>query len=134
MPANARGAPPVAPRESARSNLRAAFTAASRRWGDTVGRLAWEGRAPPEDPTMTDSTANYVIPFRELTLDDLPRVGGKNASLGEMLQALAAKRVAVPEGFALTAEAFRATVREAGGADDIYRALDRLDPGNIREL
>ena len=83
---------------------------------------------------MTDSTANYVIPFRELTLDDLPRVGGKNASLGEMLQALAAKRVAVPDGFALTADAFRATVREAGVTDEIYRALDRLDPGNIREL
>ncbi|HEX9611750.1 MAG TPA: phosphoenolpyruvate synthase [Gemmatimonadales bacterium] len=83
---------------------------------------------------MTDSTAQYAIPFRELTLDDLPQVGGKNASLGEMLHALAAKGVAVPDGFALTADAFRATLREAGVADEIYRALDQLDPTNLREL
>lgn len=84
--------------------------------------------------TMTNPMVNYVIPFRQLTLEDLPRVGGKSASLGEMLQALATKRVPVPDGFAVTAEAFRATLREAGLADDIYCTLDRLDPGNIREL
>ena len=83
---------------------------------------------------MSDATPKYVVPFRHITLDDLPQVGGKNASLGEMLGGLATKGVAVPDGFALTADAFRATVREAGLADEIYGALDGLDPANVHEL
>ncbi len=50
---------------------------------------------------------NFIRFFSELTLDDLALVGGKNASLGEMVQALASKNVPVPEGFAVTAEAYR---------------------------
>ena len=50
---------------------------------------------------------SYVIPFEELGMQDIDRVGGKNASLGEMISALDASGVRVPGGFATTAEAFR---------------------------
>jgi pyruvate,water dikinase len=56
----------------------------------------------------------YVLPFRELTLDSLAQVGGKNASLGEMLGALAPQGVAVPDGFAVTAAGFHLHLAEAG--------------------
>jgi pyruvate,water dikinase len=83
---------------------------------------------------MADAAQHYVIPFRGLTLDDVPRVGGKNASLGEMLRSLERKGVPVPDGFAITADAFRATLEQAGIAGRIFEALDGLDPGDLREL
>ena len=49
----------------------------------------------------------YIRFFNELRIEDVPLVGGKNASLGEMYQALAPKGVPVPNGFAITAEAYR---------------------------
>jgi len=83
---------------------------------------------------MTETVRSYVVPLREVTLADVPRVGGKNASLGEMLRALEPKGVAVPDGFAITADAFRLTLREGGAADEIYAALDRLDLRNVHDL
>ena len=55
----------------------------------------------------------YIRWFAELGLDDIPLVGGKNASLGEMYCALSATGVNVPPGFAITADAYRAFLREA---------------------
>lgn len=49
----------------------------------------------------------YILSFQQLSLRDLPRVGGKNASLGEMLSRLAEQQIPVPDGFAVTAHAFR---------------------------
>ena len=83
---------------------------------------------------MRDAAAKYVARFRDITLEDLPRVGGKNASLGEMLGSLERMGVPVPDGFAITADAFRATLENAGLADSIFQALDQLDPGDLREL
>ncbi len=83
---------------------------------------------------MTDAAAQYVVPFRDITLDDLPRVGGKNASLGEMLRSLECKGVPVPDGFAITADAFRATLERAGLAESVFALLDRLNHHNVREL
>ena len=51
--------------------------------------------------------SNYVIWFEKLGMDDVPVVGGKNASLGEMISNLASAGISVPGGFATTAEAFR---------------------------
>ncbi len=51
---------------------------------------------------------SYVIPFEKLTINDIGIVGGKNASLGEMTQALSTKGVRIPPGFAVTAQAYRA--------------------------
>ncbi|MEQ1915422.1 MAG: PEP/pyruvate-binding domain-containing protein, partial [Gallionella sp.] len=50
---------------------------------------------------------NYVIPFQSLGLADIDKVGGKNASLGEMIRHLSAAGVQVPGGFATTADAYR---------------------------
>lgn len=77
----------------------------------------------PSAPAAAPPTG-WVLRFDQITLDDLPRVGGKNASLGEMVQALAPTGVRVPDGFALTADAFRLHLREAGLAESIYRELD----------
>jgi pyruvate,water dikinase len=76
----------------------------------------------------------YVLPFGEITLDDVPLTGGKNASLGEMIRALAPRGVAVPDGFALTADAFRWTIERAGLTDRIYPVLDHLDVGDVGQL
>jgi pyruvate,water dikinase len=83
---------------------------------------------------MSHAARRFVVPFRDVTLADVPSVGGKNASLGEMLRSLEPKGVPVPNGFAITAEAFRLALREGGVTDEVYAALDRLDPGNVREL
>ncbi|MDH3767421.1 MAG: hypothetical protein OES99_03085, partial [Gammaproteobacteria bacterium] len=50
---------------------------------------------------------DYIIPFERLGMDDVSRVGGKNASLGEMISGLTSAGVQVPAGFATTADAFR---------------------------
>ena len=64
-----------------------------------------------------------VLWFNELAIEDVPFVGGKNASLGEMYRALSKKKVLVPNGFAVTAHAYRAFLEEAGIADKIKKAL-----------
>ena len=50
---------------------------------------------------------NYIRWFNELTIDDIPLVGGKNASLGEMYRELVPQGINIPNGFAVTAEAYR---------------------------
>ena len=57
---------------------------------------------------------DYVLWFKEIGMDDVPIVGGKNASLGEMVQNLSSQGVRVPNGFAVTAEAYRTFLQEAG--------------------
>jgi pyruvate,water dikinase len=80
------------------------------------------------------SLARYAIPFSELQLSDVPRVGGKNASLGEMRRSLGAAGVRVPDGFAVTADAYRLHLEEAGIGAEIYSILDRLDPHDVEAL
>ncbi len=76
----------------------------------------------------------YVRWFADLSLDDIPLVGGKNASFGEMISALTPLGVRVPNGFALTADAYRALldVPEVGGV--VRDALAKLDPGDVDSL
>jgi pyruvate,water dikinase len=76
----------------------------------------------------------YVLPFSELSLADVPRVGGKNASLGELIQSLGSAGVRVPDGFALTADAFRLHLEQSGLAGDVYALLDRLDVRDVAAL
>jgi pyruvate,water dikinase len=76
----------------------------------------------------------YVIPFRELDLSRVPEVGGKNASLGELIRELAPKGIAVPDGFAITAAAFRLHLERANLAEQIYGWLDTLDVEDVAEL
>ena len=65
--------------------------------------------------------------FRDVGIADVPTVGGKNASLGEMTRELSPLGVHVPDGFAVTAEAFRRHLRQAGIEEWIYGRLDDLD-------
>jgi pyruvate,water dikinase len=67
-------------------------------------------------------------------MDDVERVGGKNASLGEMISNLAGAGVKVPGGFATTAQAYRDFLRHEGLADRINAALNALDVDDIRRL
>ncbi len=75
-----------------------------------------------------------VIPFEELRMTDVGQVGGKNASLGEMISQLAAAGVRVPGGFATTADAFREFLAHNGLADRINAALDKLDVDDVVAL
>ena len=76
----------------------------------------------------------YVIPFSQLRMSDVESVGGKNASLGEMLSQLGAAGVRVPDGFATTAEAFRLFLRHARLPGRIAERLERLNVEDVRAL
>jgi pyruvate,water dikinase len=78
--------------------------------------------------------ARYVRWFEELRLEDVPLVGGKNASLGEMYRELTAQGVRVPNGFAITVDAFREALTAAGAWDELHRLLDDLDKRDVRSL
>ncbi|HEX6199794.1 MAG TPA: phosphoenolpyruvate synthase [Thermoanaerobaculia bacterium] len=71
--------------------------------------------------------ARFVRPFRELTLEDVPSVGGKNAALGEMVRELGVRGVPVPDGFAVTAAAYRLHLERHGLVGRIEELLDGLD-------
>ncbi|MDP3082823.1 MAG: phosphoenolpyruvate synthase [Rubrivivax sp.] len=77
---------------------------------------------------------DYIRWFRQLSLNDLPLVGGKNASLGEMFQQLRPLGVRIPDGFAVTAEAYRDAVDGAEGWVELHRLLDKLDKRDTRAL
>lgn len=72
---------------------------------------------------------DYVVRFEDIGMGDVARVGGKNASLGEMVRALHSKGVRVPPGFATTAAAYRAFVEENGIGPAIREALQRHRDG-----
>ena len=76
----------------------------------------------------------YVFPFSQLRMTDVDRVGGKNASLGELLSQLTAAGIRVPDGFATTAEAFRLFIREGGLEERIHERLANLDVEDVKAL
>ncbi len=80
------------------------------------------------------SSLTYIRFFEEFGIDDVPLVGGKNASLGEMFRKLSAQGVRVPNGFAITAPAYWHMLREANALDPLREALDELDPANVVDL
>ncbi|WP_221795021.1 phosphoenolpyruvate synthase [Oceanobacter mangrovi] len=79
---------------------------------------------------MTD----YVLWFNQVGIGDVEQVGGKNASLGEMISHLANAGVTVPGGFATTASAYREFLAYEGLADRINEALNNLDVDDVRQL
>ncbi len=76
----------------------------------------------------------YVLWYQELGMDDVSKVGGKNASLGEMISNLANAGVQVPGGFATTAYAFNEFLEQSGVNQKIYEILDTLDVDDVNEL
>jgi len=75
-----------------------------------------------------------VIPFEKLRMTDVEQVGGKNASLGEMISQLADTGVRVPGGFATTAHAYREFLAQSGLDAKINEALDKLDVDDVNAL
>ena len=83
------------------------------------------------EPTLATA---LVAPFEHLRMTDVEVVGGKNASLGEMISQLAASGVRVPGGFATTAHAFRQFLHEGGLTERIDALLTQLDVDDVRAL
>ncbi|RCV89423.1 phosphoenolpyruvate synthase [Billgrantia montanilacus] len=77
---------------------------------------------------------DYILWFDQLGMDDVERVGGKNASLGEMISNLSGAGVTVPGGFATTAHAYREFLAHEGLNERINQALNRLDVDDVTEL
>lgn len=79
-------------------------------------------------------SSQYVRFFEDFGIGDVPLVGGKNASLGEMIQNLSAQGVRVPHGFAITAAAYRHMLDKAGAWERLHAELDDLDPDDVAAL
>jgi pyruvate, water dikinase len=79
-------------------------------------------------------TQDFVKLFEDLTINDVPSVGGKNASLGEMIQNLGKKGVRVPSGFAITAYAYKYMIEKAGIDVKIKEILKGLDTHDVTDL
>lgn len=83
---------------------------------------------------MADKKKEFVLEFNQLEIEDVPIVGGKNASLGEMYRELGKKGVRVPNGFAVTAYAYRYFIDKAGLKNKIRQTLKTLNTHNTRNL
>jgi len=81
-----------------------------------------------------DKKKEKILWFNELSIEDVPLVGGKNASLGEMYRELHKKGVKVPNGFAITANAYRYFIEEAGIKDKIKKILSDLNTHDMKNL
>jgi len=80
------------------------------------------------------SAGHYVLPFEQLRMTDVEIVGGKNASLGEMISQLSAAGVRVPGGFATSAQAFRDFLEHNQLTDRIAQRLEKLNPDDVKAL
>lgn len=84
-----------------------------------------------QNSSMADA---YVLPFEQLRMTDVESVGGKNASLGEMISQLASTGVRVPTGFATTALAFRDFLKHNNLTERIQQRLEGLNIDDVRAL
>jgi len=75
-----------------------------------------------------------VLWFDQLGIEDVPSVGGKNASLGEMYRNLTSRGINVPNGFAVTAKAYKHVIEASGAQEQIKKILEGLDTHNVRDL
>ncbi|MEY4543985.1 MAG: phosphoenolpyruvate synthase [Pseudomonadota bacterium] len=83
---------------------------------------------------MASPAPQFTVPFSALGLSDIGSVGGKNASLGELIRSLVPLGVRVPDGFAVTAGAFTEHLRSSQLEEQIYPALERLDVRDVTAL
>ncbi|MEA3398908.1 MAG: phosphoenolpyruvate synthase [Patescibacteria group bacterium] len=81
-----------------------------------------------------DKKTAFILWFDQLSIEDVPYTGGKNASLGEMYSSLTSKGVSVPNGFAVTAYAYNYLLDKSGIRESIKKALDGLDTSNMEDL
>jgi pyruvate,water dikinase len=80
------------------------------------------------------SCRSFIRFFSEIGIENVPLVGGKNASLGEMFRELASAGIAVPNGFAITSEAYRQTLEHGNAWSALRDALDGLNPADVTDL
>ncbi len=83
---------------------------------------------------MSKNKSKYIRWFEETTIDDVPLVGGKNASLGEMYRELTSKGVRIPNGFSVTAEAYWHTLKAGGILEKLKKTMEGLDTADVAEL
>lgn len=83
---------------------------------------------------QNDNVSENVLWYDQLGMHDVDRVGGKNASLGEMITHLSAVGVSVPNGFATTAQAFNDFLTQSGINQRIYQLLDQTDIDDVAAL
>ena len=92
-------------------------------------------RLLPTSSAATPPAARWIRWFAEIAIEDIPLVGGKNASLGEMFRELGSQGVKIPDGFAVTAEAYRHFLNETGlnaRISELLAGLDTRDLDNLR--
>ncbi len=94
--------------------------------------LAGSGNIPTDSGEIT--LVEYVVSLDKLGVHDVEHVGGKNASLGEMISNLAGAGVSVPGGFATTAQAYRDFLEQSGLNQRIHDVLDSLDVDDVNAL
>ena len=80
------------------------------------------------------SHRQFVRWFSEIGAGDVPLVGGKNASLGEMYRELSGEGVKVPNGFATTSQAYRDMLEQAGAWEALHDSLHGLEPDDVAGL
>ncbi|WP_075980533.1 phosphoenolpyruvate synthase [Bacillus massilinigeriensis] len=78
--------------------------------------------------------SRLTLGFAEIRLEDIPVVGGKNASLGEMYRELTPKGIKIPDGFATTADAYFYFLQSSGLESSINEILNKLDPYDTKDL
>jgi pyruvate,water dikinase len=76
----------------------------------------------------------YIRWFEEISIEDIPLVGGKNASLGEMYRELSDKDIKIPNGFAITAQAYWHILDSANVLDKLKKIFDGLDVADVGDL
>lgn len=93
----------------------------------TLKPTSWE-------TNMRAETAMYILPFAKIGMKDIPKVGGKNASLGEMFHQLKATKIKVPDGFAVTADAYRHFLETNGLQSKLAKVVGELDTKSFSNL
>src|SRR5512145_2116121 len=83
---------------------------------------------------MSANKSTYIRWFEETTIDDVPLVGGKNASLGEMYRELTSKGIRIPNGFSVTAEAYWHTLEKGGILEELKETMEGLDTSDVSAL
>jgi len=83
---------------------------------------------------MPANESKYIRWFEETTIDDVPLVGGKNASLGEMYRELSSKGIRIPNGFSVTAEAYWHTLKAGGILEKLKTTMEGLDTSDVADL
>ncbi|MBI2128836.1 phosphoenolpyruvate synthase [Candidatus Woesearchaeota archaeon] len=87
-----------------------------------------------QKPKVFDRLKSFILWFNDLGIEDVPLVGGKNASLGEMYRQLTKKGINIPNGFAVTAYAYRYFLKTEKIGDDIKRIFKGLKTTSIKDL